>query len=358
MRADYRRQTLAVLTIVGALTACAPPPPPPPPPKPVVIGPPTDTVRIPLTDLLAKTYYSIFGGIYPEGINQPPADHDSAARVRRNSIKPLDVNGDESPFGKYVLVAIGGSNTTQVWCSVRSSPPCGAWTFMGKAASDPSVNHYTMVIVNGAADSLDAPAWISAAAPAYERIKIARLAPLGLSENQVQAAWIDLSDPKPTASLPADSADAYALLANLGQVMRAVRVRYPNLRLVFVSSRLYGGYATEDLSGEPNGYETGFSVKWLIDSQIREVRGQQNNPRAGTLDYTRKSSPLILWGPYMWANGLVPRSDGVVWDRGDFEQDGIHPSQSGEAKAAGLLLDFFKTSPYTRCWFLVNQYCL
>jgi hypothetical protein len=358
MRAHSRRQTLAVLTIAGTLTACAPPPPPPPPPKPVVIGPPTDTVKIPLTDLLTKTYYSILGGIYPEGSNQPPADHDSAARARTNSIKPLDVNGDESPFGKYVLISIGGSNTTQAWCSAASSPPCGAWTFMGKAAADPSINHYTMVIVNGAADSLDVTAWTSAASPAYERIKIARLAPLGLSENQVQAAWIDLADPKPTASLPADSADAYTLLANLGQVMRAMRVRYPNLRLVFLSSRVYGGYATVESSGEPYAYETGFSVKWLIDSQIREMRGQQNNPRAGTLDYTKKMSPLILWGPYMWANGLVPRSDGLIWDRADFEQDGLRPSQNGEAKTAGLLLEFFKTSPYTRCWFLANQYCL
>src|SRR5436305_6243174 len=168
-----RRQALAALTIASALAACAPPPPPPPPP-PVVIGPPTDTVKIPLTDLLARTYYGNVGGIYPDGINQPPADHDSAARARRNSIKPLDVNGDDSPFGKIVLVSIGGSSTTQVWCSAASSPPCGAWTFMGKAAADPSINHYTLVIVNGAADSLDAPAWTSAGSPAYDRIKVAR----------------------------------------------------------------------------------------------------------------------------------------------------------------------------------------
>ena len=159
-------------------------------------------------------------------------------------------------------------------------------------------------------------------------------------------------------SLPADSAAAYTLLAHLGQVMRAMRVRYPNLRLVFVSSSSYGGYAMIDLPREPYAYETGFSVKWLIESQIREMRGQPINPRAGTLDYAKKISAPILWGPYLWANGMVPRSDGLIWDRGDFEQDGVHPSQLGEGKIAGILIDFFKTSPYTRCWFLVNQYCL
>jgi hypothetical protein len=365
-----RRRTLVGLAFASALIGCAAPPPPPPPPKPVVVGPPTDTVRIPLTDLLARTYYGNAGGIYPGGINQPPADHDSAARARRNSIKPLDVNGDESPFGKFVLLSIGMSNATQEWCSQNSGPPCAPWTFMGKAAVDPGVNHYTMVIVNGAADGQDAPAWTSPTSPSYDRIKVARLAPLGLSENQVQVVWVKLDDQKPSISLfvkadsihpapaRADSADANVLLTNLGQVLRALRVRYPYLRLVFLSSRIYGGYATTDLNPEPYAYESGFSVKWAIESQINEMRGLPANPRAGTLNYTKKAAPLILWGPYMWANGATPRSDGLAWERTDFEEDGTHPSQSGETKVAEKLLDFFKNSPYTRCWFVVNGYCL
>jgi hypothetical protein len=179
-----------------------------------------------------------------------------------------------------------------------------------------------------------------------------------LSENQVQAAWVKLEDPKPSASLPADSADAHLFLTNLGLVLRAMRIRYPYLRIVFLSSRTYGGYAAIDLNPEPYAYEGGFSVKWAIELQINEMRGLPINPRAGTLNYTKRLAPLILWGPYLWANGTTPRSDGLVWNRADFEEDGTHPSQSGESKVAGLLMDFFKNSPYTRCWFLVNQYCL
>ncbi len=353
-----RRHTLVAVASVSALIGCAAPPPPPPPPKPVIVGPPTDTVRVPLTDLLARTYYGNIGGLYPGGINQPPADHDSVAKARRNSIKALDVNGDESPFGKYVLLSIGMSNATQEWCSQSSGPPCATWTLMGRAATDPTVNHYTLVIVNGAADGQDAPAWTSPTSPNYDRIKIARLAPLGLSENQVQAVWVTLEDPKPSVSLPADSADANVLLVNLGLVMRALRARYPNLRLVFVSSRIYGGYATIDLNPEPYAYESGFAVKWLIESQINEMRGQAGNPRAGTLNYTKKLAPLILWGPYLWADGATPRSDGLSWLRTDFEDDGTHPSQSGESKVGERLLDFFKNSPYTRCWFVTSGYCL
>src|SRR4051812_38804305 len=353
-----RQRTLAALATASFLGGCAPPPPPPPPPKPVVVGPPTDTVKVPLTDLLTGTYYGHAGGLYPGAVNFPPADHDSAARSRRNSIKPLDVNGDESPFGKYVLLSIGSSNTTQVWCSAGSGPPCTSWSFEGRAAQDPSVNHYTLVIVNGAADGQDAPQWASPTSPNYERIKVGRLAPLGLSENQVQAVWLDLFDAKPTASLPADSADADALLTNLGMVVRALRAHYPYLRLVFVSSREYGGYATIDLNPEPYAYEGGFAVKWLIESQINEMRGQPANPRAGTLDYAKRAAPLLLWGPYLWTAGTTPRSDGFVWLPADFEADGFNPSQAGVAKVAEKLLDFFRNSPYTRCWFVNGGYCL
>ncbi|MDQ3673341.1 MAG: hypothetical protein M3365_03065 [Gemmatimonadota bacterium] len=338
-----------------AVSSCAPPAPVPPP-RPA--GPPTDTLRIPLNDLASRTYFGHVGGLYPGGVNLPPAAHDTAARARRNAIRPLDVNGDEDPFGKYVLISIGMSNTTQEWCSASSAPPCASWSLMGRASMDPTVNHTALVIVNGAADSQDAAMWTSPTSPTYERIRTTRLNPLGLSENQVQIAWVKLATASPVAALPSDTADAHIFLSTLGQALRTLKIRYPNLQLVFLSSRTYGGYAAIDLSPEPYAYEEGLSVKWAIESQMNEVRGLPMNQRAGSLDYTKKTAPLLLWGPYLWADGITPRSDGLTWLRTDFEDDGTQPSQAGETKTAASLLEFFKTSPYTRCWFLANQYCL
>lgn len=309
-------------------------------------------------DLGARTYFGHRGGLYPGGRNEPPHAHDSAARVRRNAIRPLDVNGDEHPFGKYVLISIGMSNTTQEWCSTSSAPPCTAWSFMGRAAADPAVNHTSLVIVNGAADSQDAATWTSPTSPNYERIRTVRLNPLGLSENQVQAAWVKLATSRPMAALPSDTADARLFLRALAATVRTLKTRYPNLQLVFLSSRSYGGYSTIDVSPEPYAYEEGFSVKWAIESQINEVSRAGAIPLAGSLDYNRRTAPLLLWGPYLWADGGTPRADGLSWLRTDFEEDGMQPSQSGEAKVATILFAFFKNSPYTRCWFLANQYCL
>ena len=140
--------------------------------------------------------------------------------------------------------------------------------------------------------------------------------------------------------MPSDSANVWKFTFSLGQTVRALRVRYPQLQMVFISSSIYGGYDTTGYNPEPFAYEEGFSVKWLIESQITEMRGSAANPGRGTLNYAKKSAPLIMWGPYLWANGMTPRTDSTFWMRPDFEPDGVHPSQLGETKAAGMCSSF------------------
>ena len=59
-------------------------------------------------------------------------------------------------------------------------------------------------------------------------------------------------------------------------------------------------------------------------------------------------APWIAWGPYLWADGLRGRSDGLVWACADFMEDGVHPSASGRDKVAKMLLDFLHTDPTAR----------
>ena len=41
------------------------------------------------------------------------------------------------------------------------------------------------------------------------------------------------------------------------------------MKLAYLSSRTYGGYATTPLNPEPYAYESAFAVKWLIKQQIK-----------------------------------------------------------------------------------------
>ena len=318
--------------------------------------PPSQTTDefIPLSELGTTRYLGFAGGLYPDG-NALPTAHAQLGAERARQIRPLDQSGQPDANGKYVLLSIGMSNTTQEFCSADSGLPCEPWTFMGQAATDPAVNHQSLVIVNGARGGQAAEAWTSPDSLNYDRIRDTRLRPLGLSEAQVQIVWLKVADRAPTTSLPDPNADAYVLERRMGDIVRASKVRYPNLQQVFLSSRTYGGYATGPLNPEPYAYESGFAVKWLIEAQIEQAASGVVDPIAGTLSLT--TAPWVAWGPYLWAAGTAARSDGLVWERGDFQNDGTHPSRAGEQKVGTLLLNFFRTSPQTRCWFLSGQLC-
>lgn len=309
--------------------------------------------RIPLNDLGTQTYEGFQGGLYEKGTNGVPTDHAKVGVSRSTLVQPLDGGGAPAASGKIALLSIGMSNTSDEWCGAASnctSPSPSS--FMGKAQASSSVNHSTLVIVNGAQGGQDAKTWTSPTAANYDMVKNTRLAPLGLTEKQVQVVWLKEADARPTVALPSTSADAYVLETNLGKIARALRARYPNLREVFLSSRIYAGYATTTLNPEPYAYESGFSVKWLIQAQIDQMRnrGVVVDTRAGNLNYNGASA-WIAWGPYLWADGTNPRSDGLRWLRSDFQSDGTHPSNSGIGKVSTMLMRFFSNSRFTKCWF-------
>ncbi len=227
----------------------------------------------------------------------------------------------------------------------------------GLAATDPDVNQTSLVIVNGAAEDQAAQNWEARANPNYDRIRNDHLVPQGLSERRVQVIWLKVSNAQSLATLPEEISDAHLLLSRMGIISRTLLNRYPNLEQVFVSSRIYGGFSTGALNGEPYAYETGFAVKWLVESQIIKVDNPLfRNDFTGDLDYDTVA-PWLAWGPYLWADGENPTGGAMDWTEQDFESDGVQPSQVGEEKVGRLLLEFFKTSPHTACWFTTAGVC-
>ena len=314
-------------------------------------------VATPLTEMgLDQTYQGFSGGLYANGSNVPPPAHAAAGAAHASAIQPLDTDGNPSPTGRIALVSIGMSNTTQEFCSAGGLQPCNPWTFIGQSLPDTDVNHTTLALVNGARGGQDAVTWSDSTDANYDRVRDTDLAAQGLTEAQVQAIWIKEADIGPMSSLPNADADAYNLETYLGDILRAAKIRYTNLQCVFLSSRIYAGYATTTLNPEPYAYESGFAVKWIVQAQIDQMAngGVIVDPRAGDLNYNSGVAPWIAWGPYLWADGTIPRgSDGLIWVQEDFEtKDYTHPSTPGEQKVGTLLSSFFQHDPRTRSWFL------
>jgi hypothetical protein len=137
------------------------------------------------------------------------------------------------------------------------------------------------------------------------------------SEAQVQAVFIKSGDNFPHCDLKhaywdttcsqqpppgvLSVIDAYQAEQYLGDILRYLRCckqgpggspagpRYPNLQQVFVTSRIYGGWANGNINGclnpEPFAYEEGFAVQRAILAQINQDANLTNSDQySGQLD--------------------------------------------------------------------------
>jgi hypothetical protein len=306
---------------------------------------------IPLSDLGTNLYLGTYqGGLYPNGLNQPPGPHHTLARQQAVAVAPRLPNGQVSFEGKVVLLSIGMSNTTQEFCGGGPPGVCTTVSFTTKAVNSDLVDQAHVMLVDGAAGGQTASTWNDPNDINYDRVRDQELAPQGLTEAQVGAVWIKVANAGPSVSLPAANADAMVLSKDIAAIARAVRIRYPNCRVAFLSSRIYGGYASTQLNPEPYAYESGFAVKFTIAEQIAQQAGSPPTEGYGPL-LVGPNAPVLVWGPYLWADGLTPRSDGLIWECANFANDGVHPSSSGVNKVSDMLLDHFLQSPYARPWF-------
>jgi len=323
------------------------------------VADPHFTYPVPLTDIKANKYLLYQGGLYPDGSNTIPPDHAAEGRRRSTLIQPRTLGGSVNPDGRIVVLSVGFDNVAEEFCSVNGVRPCNTWSFTGIAEADARFNAARVSLVTGAVVGAYAETWDSPTDVNYNRVRDQVLAPLGLSEQQVQVVWMKMATARPALQLPGFTSDAFALAELTANAVRALRVRYPNLQMVFISSRIYGGFARIAAHTEPFAFEAGYATKWVVETQIRQMRGEAapHSVPTGDLKYPA-SAPWIAWGPYLWS-GMInnKRSDGLFYEAADFEADGFHPALGAESKVAGMLMEFFETTPQTKCWFFVGQTC-
>jgi hypothetical protein len=286
----------------------------------------------PLTELGDSTYQSYEGGLYPGGVNTPPAGHLAAGLELADTITPLDTLGVTSPGGRIVLLSVGMSNATQEYS-----------TFIPLALAS-GLKNPRVQLIDGAQGGQTAAVFANPNANAWTVIDN-RLRNAGAHPAQVQAVWLKEANAQPTQGFPGA---AQILRDDLRAVVQNLHAKFPNLKLCYLSSRIFGGYASTPLNPEPYAYESGFAVRWLIEEQIAGAPALNHDPLHGPV-----MAPWLAWGPYLWADGLVPRvADGLTWECADFAaSDGTHPAASGRTKVARMLLDFFVSDPTTEPWF-------
>jgi PKD repeat protein len=297
----------------------------------------------PLNEMAFASYASNKGGLYPNGLNTRPPAHELAGIAIANAIQPLDTAGNiNTNTGKIGLLSLGMSNTTLEW----GMP--GADNFTSQATNDPSLNP-RVVIADGGIPGQDAPDWTNLVSSNWSMVVTSRLVFANLTTNQVQVVWLKQAL-QFAGTYGAFPAHAQKLREAEEQILRNAKTLFPNLKIAYLSSRTRA-YTNADPSApnpEPYAFESGFAVRWVVEDQIKGTNNLNYNPTNGPV-----VAPWLSWGPYLWADGMTPRGDGLIWQCGDVVvSDYMHPSSSGIQMVGTQLLAFFKTDPTATPWFL------
>jgi hypothetical protein len=276
----------------------------------------TSVGLIPLEDLGPDTYQGIQGGLYPGGQSTPPDPYLQTGIVAGRAIQPID--------GKVALVSLGMSNASQVFSGFQS------------LANTHPQKHPSIVLVNGAQGGVTSDEWANPSHSAWTTVD-QRVTSAGLTRSQVRAIWmLHGLYPSQWPSTPFPARARTVTESYLTKIVLNAEARYPNLQQIHLSDLNYLGYTTMRPYPEPQlGYESGFSIKWLIEDRITGATSGRS---------------WLGWGGRLWTDGSTARQDGLRWLCADVQSDGAHLSTAGRNKAGAELLESYLTDPTTP-WF-------
>lgn len=283
-----------------------------------------------INDLGAGTYKGVTGGLYPDGKNEMPEIYAEWGIQIARSIRPLNERGEMSETGTILFLSIGMSNTTMEFR-----------TFMQLADTLNNLNDH-LTLIDGAIGGYDIKKITHPATDYWQKVN-ERLKEKGYTRHQVQIVWFKEAEAGSKDNLFPDH--PLRIKKKFDEAVKILSVYFPNLKMIYLSSRIYAGYATVKLNPEPYAYYSGWSIKWLIEDEINTANRLINSENI--------SFPFLSWGPYLWADGMNKRGDGIHWTIDDFAtKDRTHPSETGTQKVAGMLFQFFTTDRIAKEWFL------
>ena len=281
----------------------------------------------PIIDMtVEETYQGFTGRLYQASNNVPPA-HAASGMIMAGNIQPLDASGNPSPSGKIGFTSIGMSNTNQEFAQLISDTD-----------ADP-LKRPEVVLMNGAQGGQPAEKMIDITAAFWTDNIPSKLTGAGLTAEQVQVAWLKQTNASPNGPFPSW---AINLKDQLIIIMQHMKTIFPNLQITYISPRIYAGYADTLLNPEPYAYESAYSIKWAVNDQITGMSNLNFNASAGPV-----KTSFVCWGPYIWADGTTPNSEGLFWTcPDDFKDDGTHPANpEGRIKVADKLMDMLHDDP-------------
>lgn len=260
-------------------------------------------------------------GLYAGSANDMPTSWRGVGEAAAATVLPVN--------GKTGFISIGVSNARIYWEGKKGDGSTVTTGFQQRMMSDPAREPSTY-LVNGAQGSMKLSTWAYTSTP--WTALASKVTAGGLTASQVQAVWMQFGI--------SDWYTVQQYVDALGAVMTRLQASYPNVKVVYISGINYvgyGGYAFGHQS-EPYGYNANLAVKQFVDEYVTGAR----------------SGPFVAWGPYFWADGVNPNTQGLSWSCSNFYSDGVHPNRSGADKMIPRMISFFKSDSTSTPWLVSN----
>lgn len=301
---------------------------------------------IPLNDLGTGYYLGKQGGFYPGGAltENPLSTHYKKGKNFAKNLKPLDSLGNINYDGGVVLM--GGFGPSVPGHMLDHFVP-----IVRDTSDDTYKTNICFDAINMGAGGKGLDYAIGADSTKYWNQMLKKIANKGYKAAQVQVGWMYFNDKYDSLGAASTFPESPERIADdLTFYLTELLERFPNMKIMFVSGRHYGGFADSTLEqypaiSEPASYWNNFAVKWLIGRQI------SGNPDLKYFGANIKA-PFITWGPYYWSDGGIPRAtDGVLYQCSDFgDEDGFHLTDSTYERDAVALMDLLYTSDFSKSY--------
>lgn len=245
---------------------------------------------VPLPQLGTDTYLGVIGGQYLNGSNNVPGGYATDA-----------------------FAALQNDSDIRVLCSGMSNMKFTCEDFINKVTGETAVSSKVTIHNNGR-PGRGQQAWDGSVSNLYTDLRRA-----GVSVDEVDVviyfnAWM-----YPSGDFQSHYNEMYN---SLTETMANINAVYPNLKLIYVTSREYAPPWAASLNPNPYAYQEGFSFRDIVTGRIN-----------GNL-----SGVPILWGAYQYDPS---------WPDSYFRSsDGVHLSDAGLDVAGQLWLDYFMTQPW------------
>jgi hypothetical protein len=296
---------------------------------------PVDSLLPPLNDLGQGTFFDSVGGLYPGGVNTPSGTYADDLLTVSQGIVPIDTFGVPSNIGKQgqiLFVSLGASTGANLMKALKLKT-------VGNPLTNPKL-HLMNCNQSGRYAALNII--MQPDSPYWSHVKQVITMNRG-SLRQVQVVYLETEDSTASRDFP----ERPNIVKNDIEVcLRVMKQKFPNLKVVYVLSRIRVFGNNEPWSREPSAYYSGWAYKWAIQDQID---GAPNMAYKGT----NAVAPMLTWGFYEWAGTNPRKTDGFYW-RPSESKDGLHANDAGEDSLSTRFQRFLLTDNYAKNWYAAH----